>query len=418
VEAIEQLNRALAQIATLPASPELRRAQIRFQAALITPLIHVKGFAASETREAAARTRQLIEHADALGEPPEDPLLLFSVLFSFHGANIVAFDGDVSRDIAADFLAFAEKQGASVPLAIGHRLMGHSLMFSGDITNGLAHYNASLALYDPVEHRSLSSGFGQDGRTTALSYRSIALWLLGSPDAAVEDAEAALREAREIAQAGTLMNTLFFTSITHSFCGNYALANAHLNKLVALAGEKGAALWTATGTTAQGHVMALTDRASNAVQAITTGLRGFRSTGTTQYRPFWLSYLARAYAELGQFDDAWRCIDEALTAIRTTKETWFEAEVNRIAGEIALKSPGPDTEKAERYFDRALAGARQQQAKWWELRAAISMARLWRDQGKPQQARELLAPIYGWFTEGFDTLDLKEAKALLNELHA
>ena len=135
--------------------------------------------------------------------------------------------------------------------------------------------------------------------------------------------------------------------------------------------------------------------------------------------PLWLSYLARAYAELGEFDDAWRCIGEAMTAVvETTRETWFEAEINRIAGEIALLSPEPDAAKAEAYFERALAVARQQQAKSWELRAAMSLARLWRDQGKPQQARELLAPVYGWFTEGFDTRDLKEAKALLDTLAA
>ena len=124
-----------------------------------------------------------------------------------------------------------------------------------------------------------------------------------------------------------------------------------------------------------------------------------------------LSYLARAYADLGQFDDAWRCIGEAMTAIETTKERWFEAEINRIAGEIALKSPEPDAAKAEAYFERALAVARQQQAKSWELRAAMSLARLWRDQGKAQQARELLAPVYGWFTEVHRHRILKEAKA-------
>ena len=134
--------------------------------------------------------------------------------------------------------------------------------------------------------------------------------------------------------------------------------------------------------------------------------------------PLYLSYLARAYAELGQFDDAWRCIGEAMTVMETTKERWFEAEIHRIAGEIALMSPKPDAAKAEAYFERALAVAREQQAKSWELRAAMSMARLWRDQGKRHEARDLLAPVYGWFTEGFDTLDLKEAKALLDELHA
>ncbi len=168
----------------------------------------------------------------------------------------------------------------------------------------------------------------------------------------------------------------------------------------------------------QGYVLALTGKASDAVLTLTSGMGVQRSTGANVYVPLASSYLAWAHAQLGQFDDAWRCIDEAMTAIETTKENWWEAELHRVAGEIALKSPEPDTAKAEAYFERALAVARQQQAKSLELRAAMSMARLWRDQGKRHQARELLAPVYNWFTEGFDTLDLKEAKALLDQLHA
>jgi len=128
--------------------------------------------------------------------------------------------------------------------------------------------------------------------------------------------------------------------------------------------------------------------------------------------------LAAAYAELGQFDDAWRCIGEAMTTVETTKETWCEAEVHRVAGEIALESLTPDAAKADGYFERALAVARKQQAKSWELRTAMSLARLWRDQGKRDEALNLLAPVYNWFTEGFDTLDLKEAKTLLDKLRA
>ena len=134
--------------------------------------------------------------------------------------------------------------------------------------------------------------------------------------------------------------------------------------------------------------------------------------------PFYLSLVSEAYAAIGQLDDAWRCIGEATTAIQTTKENWCEAEVHRVAGEIALMSPDLDAAKAEAHFEHALAIAREQQAKSWELRAAMSMARLWRDQGKRQQAHDLLAPVYGWFTEGFDTLDLKEAEALLEQLTA
>jgi predicted ATPase len=140
--------------------------------------------------------------------------------------------------------------------------------------------------------------------------------------------------------------------------------------------------------------------------------------GSTVTVPFFLPYLARAHAELGQFADAWHCIDDATTAIETTKERWCEAEVHRIDGEITLIALEPDSVKAQAYFERALAAARQQPAKSWELRAAMSMARRGRDQGKRQQAHDLLAPVYSWFTEGFDTSDLKEAKTLLEQLNA
>ena len=163
-------------------------------------------------------------------------------------------------------------------------------------------------------------------------------------------------------------------------------------------------------------MLALVGKSAEAIQTISSGIEGWHSIGATVFAPSWLSHLALAYADLGKFDDAWRKIDETMTAMETTKEKWCEAEVNRIAGEIALKTPEPDAAKAQSYFEQALAVARQQQAKSWELRAAMSLARLWRDQGKVQQARELLAPVYGWFTEGFETRDLKEAKALLDVL--
>ncbi len=416
VEAAAQITRALDQIAALPATPALRREQIKLQVALITPLMHVKGFAARETKATVERARLLIEQAEALGEPPEDALLLYSVLYGFWAASYIAFNGDVVRELASQFLALAEKQGATVPLMVGHRLMGTSSLCTGDIAESRAHLDRAIALYDPSEHRPLATRFGQDVRVSILVFRSLALWLLGYPEAALTDASNALGDAREIGQAGTLMHALLNTSATLVVCGNYAAVNAQLNELMALAGEKGAALWKAWGMLTQGVLFTLTGSTRDAIQKLSFGVVASRSTGATNTMPFFLSFLARAHAELGQFDDAWRCIDDAAALIETTKETYCEAELHRVAGEIALKSPEQDRAKAEAYFERALAVARKQQAKSWELRAAISMARVWRDQGKPQQARELLAPVYGWFTEGFDTLDLKEAKALLNEL--
>jgi len=416
VEAAEQITRALNQIATLPATPALRREEIKLQVALITPLIHVKGYAAPETKAAAERARLLIEHAEALGERPEDPLLLFSVLYGFWVASNVAFNGDLMRERAAQFLALAEKQGATGPLMIGHRLTGTTLLYTGEIAQGRAHFDQVLALYDPATHRPLATRFGQDARVATLTFRSLGLWMLGYPEAALADAEHALRSSREIGHAATLMYALAGTTLAHILRGNYSTANKQSDELIALADEKGGSFWKAFGMMNQGCILALTSKASKAIKIFSSAIAAWRSTGSTLWLPLFLSYLSNAYSELDQLDDARRCIGEATTAIETTKEKWCEVQVNRVAGEIALKSLRSDAAKAEAYFERALTVARAQQARSWELRAAMSMARLWRDQGKRDEARELLAPIYGWFTEGFDTLDLKEARALLDAL--
>ena len=294
----------------------------------------------------------------------------------------------------------------------------NALALMGDLVVGKEHYDRALAIYDPAEHRPLTTRSGRDIRVALLATRSGCVWLLGYPAASLNDGERALKNARETGQATTMFKALHQASFNCTMCGHYAAANAHADELVALADERGATYWKALGTVERGSVFALTGKGSDAVQTITSALASLRSTAATLYEPYYLQYLARAYAELGQPDDARRCIGDAIDKVEMSKEKWCEAEVHRIAGEVELKSPAPDPEKAEAYFDRALVVARQQQAKSWELRAAMSLARLWRDQGKVQQARELLAPVYGWFTEGFDTRDLKEAKALLEELAA
>jgi class 3 adenylate cyclase/predicted ATPase len=416
VEATEQLRRALDQIATLTATPALRREEIKLQVALITPLLHVNGYAAPETRAAVERARLLIEQAEALGEPPEDPLLLFSVLYGFWVANLVAFNGDVMRELAVQFLALADKQKATGPLLMGHRLMGLSLLHTGDIVDGRAHLDRAITFYDPAEHRPLATRFGQDIGAATLSWKSLGFWLLGYPEAALADSEHALKVAREIGHSATLMYVLNFSAWTHIHCGNYSAAKALVDEFSALKDQTGSVFWGAWGMMQQGCLLALTGKAPDAVQTITCGVTAMRSTGTTMWMPLWLSYLARANAEIGHFDDARCCIGEAMAAAETAKERWCEAEVNRVAGEIALLSPEPDLAKAEADFERAVAVAREQQARSWELRAAMGMARLWRDQGRRPQARDILAPVYGWFTEGFGTLDLKQAKAMLDEL--
>jgi predicted ATPase len=294
------------------------------------------------------------------------------------------------------------------------RHVGTSLLLTGDISEGRAHLDRTVAVYDPAEHRQLATRFGQDVRVSALCYRALGLWMLGFPEAALADTKRALKDAREIGQAATSMFMLSLTSFTHIFYGDYAAANALAEELISSADEKGALYWKAQGMSHQGCVLTLTGEAAAAVQMISFGTAAWRSTGATLWTPLWLSYLAKAYADLEKFDDAWRCVGEAKTAVATTKERWYEAELYRMAGEIALKPKMLDAKKAQANFDRALTIARVQQAKSWELRAAMSLARLWRDQDRPTDAHDLLAPIYARFTEGFDSLDLRDAKALLD----
>jgi class 3 adenylate cyclase/predicted ATPase len=290
----------------------------------------------------------------------------------------------------------------------------NALALTGNLVDGKEHYDRALAIYDPAEHRPLTTRSGRDVVVTLLSFRSNCVWQLGYPEASRNDAVRAVKDAREIGHATTIVYALSRAAQSYMFCGDYAAAHAQLDEVIALADERGKAV----GTAVRGWLFAETGSTADAVRAITSAMTSLRSTGATLYEPLHLWHLAIAYAELGQPDDARRCIDDAIDKVERSNEKWCEAEVHRIAGEIALKALAPDTEKAEKYFDRALAVARSQQAKSWELRAAMSLARLWRSQGKPQQARELLAPVYGWFTEGFDTRDLKEAKALLDELAA
>ena len=300
----------------------------------------------------------------------EDPLLLYSVLYGFWVANYAGFNGDVMRDLAEQFQSIAKEKAATFPLMMGHRLMGTTLLFMGDPAQGRHHLDRALTLYDTAAHRALAPRFGQDVRVAAFSYRSWSDWILGYPDAAVADAERALADARDIDQAAELMHALALKGFNSIWRGNYGLAKEEGRELAALAEEKGSAFFRTSGTIIAGLVMAHTGEMENAVQNIKGALSVQRSIGTTGFLPVYLSYLARCSAELDRFEDAWRCIEDALTAADRSKERWWQAETNRIAGEIVLRSPESDEEKAQAYFKKALLIAREQQTKSWELRAA------------------------------------------------
>jgi predicted ATPase len=353
-----------------------------------------------------------------LGEHPDDPLLLYTVLYSSWIAKFVEFDGGACRDLSAQFLALAKKDGSAAPLIVGHRMAGIALSYTGQLSRARAHYDKALALYDPIEHRPLATRFGQDLRVQNLMQRSLTMWMLGYPNAAQADVRQALADAREIGQAGSLMVALCHAGMIHVLCGSLLAAEAQSEEVIQLAKEKVSPIWKAFGMINMGCALHLCERDAEAIQMIPDGMAAYRATRATLLLPFFLSQLSLAYARVAQLDQASKSIIEATTTLEKARERWCEAEVNRVAGEIALLSINPNAAKAEAYFERALTIAHQQQAKSWELRAAMSMARLWRDQGKRDEAHKLLAPVYGWFTEGFGTLDLKEAKTLLNELVA
>ena len=281
----------------------------------------------------------------------------------------------------------------------------------------------ALAIYDPAEHRPVTTRSGRDVGVALLASRNgRAWWTLGHPAAARNDAERALEGlAREAWPAHHIDVCAATSRLWTTSCAEIMpLQMRILDELIALADERGGNALESTWNRRAWFAFCPNQkslRRSTGAGDRPQGITSLGSTGATLYEPYYLSYLAMAYAELGQLDDAWRCIDDAIDKVERSKEKWCEAEVHRIAGEIVLKSPQPEAAKWEAYFERALWFANNKQSPR-ELRAAMSLARLWRDQGKVQLARKLLGPVYGWFTEGFNTSDLKEAKALLEELAA
>src|SRR5215471_6998169 len=247
-EAAGQLSRARDQISTLPTTPALRREEIEVQVALITALRISRGHAAPEPKAAAERARLLIETAVALGEPPDDPLLLFSVLFGFFVECTTAFNANASREIAAQVLELAQKQSATFPLVIGHGFSGSSLLLRGEIAEGRKHLDQSIAFYEPIEHRPLATRFGEDQRVAHLCWLSIALWALGYPEEGIANANHALKDANEIGHAGTLMFALVYAGWSNIQCGNYMVVKELSAQAIALADEKSAPFWRALGT--------------------------------------------------------------------------------------------------------------------------------------------------------------------------
>ena len=370
-----------------------------------------KGYANPEVVAALERANRLVTETGSVGTP-----LHFSVLYGLWVSNFSGGAMAAGLEHATNFLSVAQSQPSSGPLLAGHRALAFSLMLSGDHRAALGHLETAASLYRPDEHRDSAFHYGQDIGVCAFVVLSSALWHRGYPDRSARAADRALAYSRELGHALTLCYALGFAGIAAVFARDVATVHAHGNDCEAIACEHGLPLWAGVGRILQGWADAQRGEATTGIARIRDGMAASEATGNRVFTPFYLTLLAEALALAGKIEEGLAALDDALATAAVSGERGWSAEIHRLCGELTGRLPQPDPAKAEVSFRTAIAIAREQGTRGYELRAATSLARLWGEQGRRSEARDLLAPLYASFTEGFDTADLKDAKRLLDEL--
>jgi len=410
-EAITQLRRGLGLLDGLPETRERKQLALDIHVTLTAALMAGKGFADPEAVAALERANRLVTETGAVGTP-----LHFFVLYGLWVSNSTAGAIAAALEHASNFLSIAQSQPSSGPLLVGYRTLAQSLIVSGDYRAALAHFETAVSLYRPDEHRDSAFHYGQDIGVSAFGALSWALWHRGYPDQSARAADRALVYSRELGHARTLAHALYLAGMAAVFARDVANVYARSNDCVALASEHGFAQWAAVGRILQGWADAQKGEATTGIARIRDGLAASEATGRRGATPLFLTLLAEAQALAGKIEEGLATLDDALAQAAASGERGWNAEIHRLCGELTARLPYPDPAKAEESFRTALAIAREQGTRGYELRAATSLARLWGKQGRRGEARELLAPVYDSFTEGFDTPDLKDAKALFDAL--
>jgi class 3 adenylate cyclase/predicted ATPase len=407
VEAAAQFQKGLDQLALLPDSPERQRQELEFCSSLSAALRAVKGQGAPETGHAYGRARELWER---LGSPSE------FVQIPYGQSRYHAHRGelDLARRLDEDLLRLSRQRNDAAGLILGHLSSGVNLMFAGVFAASRSHLETALARYDPISHRPLVRHAGVHPHIFAQAYLGNALFCLGFPDQALARSSANIPEARRLAHPPSLAGGLAIGARLLCLVGDDAALDEWVNQLVAVATEQGFPHWRAQGEIYRGWVKVKSGDVTEGMSLLRSGSTAYRASGVELFVPHYFDLLAAACEISGQVDEGLTLLDEALQIVERTGERWLAAELNRHKGQLLLEQM--NSEGAEELYRKALSIAQQQDAKLWELRAAASLARLRREQGRCAEARDLLAPVYGWFTEGFHTPDLKEAKALLDEL--
>jgi predicted ATPase len=422
VEAVGHLSRGLELLKILPDTPEHVRQELSLQIALGAPLIATRGYAAPEVEHTYARARELCRQ---VGDTPQ----LFPVLRGLWVFYEVRAEHQAARELGEQLLTLAQSLQDTALFVEAHRALGNTLFWLGEEVSARVHLEQSMALYDPQQHSVLAFLYGSDPGVICLGYRAFALWCLGYPDQALQRIHEALTLAQRLAHPHSLAFALTWAAILHWLRREGQATKEQAEAAIALATEQGFPFWVAQGTMMRGWALADQGRGKEGIAQLHEGVTAYRATGAEVFLTGWLALLAEAYGKVEQTEEGLRVVDEALTLVEKKGEQVYEAELYRLKGMLALlpkgqglqftvkKSPesgvGSPESEAEECFWQAIEVARRQQAKSLELRAVMSLARLWQHQGKQEEGRKLLAEVYSWFTEGFDTADLKEARALL-----
>ena len=406
-EAAAQFQKALDQLALLPDDLEHRRQELELYAALGAVLLGVKGPSAPELGHAYARARELWEQ---LGSPSE----FLQIPYGQARYHVYRGELDEALRLDEDLLRLSHQRNDSGGLVLGHFSSGRNLMIIGRFASSRLQLERALALHDPISHSSLADQAGIHPHVNSQAFLGIVLFCLGFPDQALAQSSAAIAEALRLAHPPTVAMSLTIGAVPLWFVGDDATLAELADHLVAVAAEQGFPYWSAWGTVCRGWARVKNGDVAEGISLLRSGLSAYHATGAEAFMPHHIDLLARACEIAGLIEEAVTLLDDALQIVEKTGERWFAAELNRHKGQLLLQQGHSET--AEGLYRKALRIAVEQEAKLWELRATTGLARLRRDQGCHAEARDLLAPVYGWFTEGFNTEDLTEAKALLDEL--
>jgi predicted ATPase len=408
-EAIRHLTTGLALLTTLPETPERLQRDVHMHIALGESLSVTKGYAAAEVGQTYTYAWQRCARLD-------DPAQLFTVLRGLYIHYLVRAEHRTAQALGEQLLALAQHTQDPVMYPTAHSAVGATLLYLGEAAVALTHLRQGLALYEPQPQHASAFLSGDDAGVVCHSRAAWALWSLGYAEQGLTQNDEALALAQQLVDPLSRVWALSNAALFHQFRREVHFTQERAEASIHLATAQGFPYWIAHSAMVCGWVLVHQGQAQAGIAQIQQGLTAWRATGTDLLRPYYLALLAEAHGALGQPETGLGVLTEALALVDTTGERWYESECYRLKGELLLRQNTDNQAEAEACFHHALEIARSQQAKSFELRTATSLARLWQQQGKRQEAHALLAPVYGWFTEGFDTADLQEAQALLDAL--